>query len=97
MKSQGHKTGCKQAQTEMETELDSLGDREIGQVPGNSWVSEDTTETLSDKVDPSTSLGVSLVSRMRSSFRRRSNVTMGQVDKSEILMKERSSSRMTMV
>ena len=92
----GHKTGCKQ-HVDMETELDSLGDREMGHMPGSSLVSDDTTDTQADKEERGSSLGVSLVSRVRSSFRRRSPVTVGQVDKSEIVLQERSNTRMTMV
>ena len=93
----GHKTGCKKTQTDIETELDSLGDRELGQISGSGLVSEETTDTQADNEERGPSLGVSLVSRMRSSFRRRSPVTIGQVDKSEILLQERSNTRMTML
>ena len=44
----GHKTGCKKTQKDMETELDSLGDGELGQIPGGVFVSEDTTDTQAD-------------------------------------------------
>ena len=93
----GHKTRCKKTQKDLETELDSLGDRDLDQIPGIDLVSEDTTDTQADNEERGSSLGVSLVSRMRSSFRRRSPATMGQVDKSEILLQERSNTRMTMV
>ena len=79
----GDKVGCRQVQKEMETDLTCLRDSEGEQVSGNGWVSEDTAEIVLD--DPSTS------------WRRRSNVKSGQVDKSEILLHERSSTRMTMV
>ena len=81
--------GCKMTQKALEPELDTLGDREL--------VSEDTTDTQADNEERASSLGISIVSRMRTSFRRRSPVTMGQVDKSEILLQERSNTRMTMV
>ena len=49
-------------------------------------MSEDNTDNQADKEEQRYSLGISLVSRMRSSFRRMSPVTIGQVDKSEMLL-----------